>query len=99
MVWLHLFKGGKKIEIFFHLKLNCTSLSNMQTRSQTKALLNQLEFVFDFDASIAAWKANKKRGPNCTYTYVCQKKTISGEFCKRKCLAGQHFCKAHCIKL
>ena len=68
----------------------------MQTRSQTKALL--LEFVFDFDASIAAWKANKKRGPNCTYTYVCQKKTISGNFCKKKCLAGEHFCISHLIK-
>jgi hypothetical protein len=70
----------------------------MQTRSQTKALLNELEFVFDFDASIEAWKANKKRGPNCTYTYVCQKKTSSGNFCKRKCLAGEHFCSSHVIK-
>jgi hypothetical protein len=67
----------------------------MQTRSQTKAILNELEFVFDFDASIAAWKANKKRGPNCTYTYVCQKINKNGEFCKRKCLGGQHFCKCH----
>ena len=68
----------------------------MQTRSQTTSVLNELEFVFDFDASIAAWKSNKKRGPNCTYTYVCQKKNKNGDFCKRKCLAGEHFCKCHC---
>ena len=67
----------------------------MQTRSQTKLILNQLEFIFDFDESIAAWKANKKRGPNCTYTYVCQKKNKSGKICTRKCLAGENFCKCH----
>ena len=70
----------------------------MQTRSQSKTIANELEFVFDFDASIAAWKANKKRGPNCTYTYVCQHKIHTGEFCKRKCLAGEHFCSTHFIK-
>jgi hypothetical protein len=71
----------------------------MQTRSQSKIILNQLEFVFDFDAASEAWKANKKRGLNCTYTYVCQQKNTSGKSCAKKCLAGEHFCKAHIKKL
>lgn len=70
----------------------------MKTRSQSKALLNKLEFIYDFDAASEAWKVNKKRGSNCTYTYVCQKKTITGNFCQRKCLDGEHFCSTHLNK-
>ena len=70
----------------------------MQTRSQLKSFKNQLEFVFDFDAASESWKANKKSIGNGSYTYVCQKKSITGKFCIRKCLAGQHFCKSHCNK-
>lgn len=74
---------------------------NMQTRSQTKALLNQQiqsnNFdTFDFDEASRAWKANKKSIGNGSYVYVCQKKNKNGEFCKRKCLTGEHFCRCHC---
>ena len=68
----------------------------MQTRSQSKALLDKYEFVFDFDAASAAWKANKKTAGNGTYTYVCQKKTITGKICPKKCLVGVNYCKTHC---
>ena len=73
----------------------------MQTRSQTKALLNKRNITeyavdIDFDGASAAWKANKKSAGNGTYTYVCQKKTITGRSCAKKCLAGHHFCNTHC---
>jgi len=71
---------------------------NMQTRSQSKIISNELEFIYDFDAASEAWKANKKRGSNCTYTYVCQKQMISGNFCQRKCLASENFCSTHLNK-
>jgi hypothetical protein len=73
----------------------------MQTRSQTKALLNKqielknLEFIFDFDESSRAWKANKRSIGNGSYVYVCQKPTITGKTCARKCLAGIDFCSVH----
>jgi hypothetical protein len=71
------------------------SISKMQTRSQSKALLNQFEFVFDFDAASEAWKSNKKSIGNGTYMYVCQKRTLTGKPCSKKCLAGENFCKTH----
>jgi len=69
----------------------------MQTRSQTNTILNKFvyEVVIDFDGASEAWKANKKTAGNGTYTYVCQKKTITGNSCTKKCLAGEHFCKIH----
>lgn len=70
----------------------------MQTRSQTKALLNKvnnLEFIFDFDESSRAWKANKRSIGNGSYVYVCQKPTITGKTCNKKCLAGIDFCSIH----
>jgi hypothetical protein len=69
----------------------------MQTRSQTNTILNKFvyEVVIDFDGASEAWKANKKTAGNGTYTYVCQKKTIIGNSCAKKCLAGKHFCKIH----
>jgi hypothetical protein len=73
----------------------------MQTRNQTKALLNKLnnfEFTFDFDQSSIAWKANKRSIGNGSYVYVCQKQTITGKTCRRKCLSGIDFCSIHKIK-
>ena len=73
---------------------------NMQTRSQTKALLNKPiqsnNFdTFDFDEASRAWKANKKSIGNGSYVYVCQKQTIAGKQCNKKCLHGIDFCRIH----
>lgn len=73
----------------------------MQTRSQTKAILNKsnklnnIEFIFDFDESSRAWKANKRSIGNGSYVYVCQKQTITGKQCNKKCLKGIDFCSIH----
>ena len=74
----------------------------MQTRSQSKNLLNKsqlYEVIIDFDGASEAWKANKKSAGNGTYTYVCQNKTITGKLCRKKCLLGINFCKTHCNTL
>ena len=48
----------------------------MQTRSQTQKQRKANEFVFDFDKSSRAWRANKIKCSNGCYEY---KKTLEPE--------------------
>ena len=48
----------------------------MQTRSQTLQKIKANEFVFDFDKSSRAWRANKIKCSNGCYQY---KKTVETE--------------------
>lgn len=68
----------------------------MKTRSQTKYENSaKYDVTFDFDAASAAWKANKKSIGNGSYKYVCCKLGKNNDFCNRKCLAGENYCKTH----
>lgn len=68
----------------------------MKTRSQTKHENSaKYDVTFDFDAASAAWKANKKSIGNGSYKYVCCKLGKNNDFCNRKCLAGENYCKTH----
>ncbi len=51
----------------------------MQTRSQTLQQKKANEFVFDFDKSSRAWRANKIKCANGCYEY---KKTVEKETSK-----------------
>ena len=51
----------------------------MQTRSQTLQQKKANEFVFDFDKSSRAWRANKIKCANGCYEY---KKTVETEISK-----------------
>jgi hypothetical protein len=51
----------------------------MQTRSQTLQKIKANEFVFDFDKSSRAWRANKIKCANGCYKY---KKTVEKEIRK-----------------
>jgi hypothetical protein len=44
----------------------------MQTRSQTRKY-NEIKFVFDFEESSRAWRANKKSIGNGMYVYKIKK--------------------------
>jgi hypothetical protein len=66
----------------------------MKTRSQTKLEQKSIygDFVFDFDESIIAWNANKKKLNNGCYEYVCgyisaktNKKCMNKTQCGIKC--------------
>lgn len=48
-----------------------------------------------FEASSAAWKANKVRGDNCTYKYRCKKPVTGGSRCPRAVYKTQEFCWKH----
>ncbi len=68
----------------------------MKTRSQTKYENSaKYDVTFDFDAASAAWKANKKSIGNGSYKYVCCELGKNNDFCNRKCLAGENYCKTH----
>jgi hypothetical protein len=68
----------------------------MKTRSQTKYENSaKYDVTFDFDAASAAWKANKKSIGNGSYKYVCCKIGKNNDFCNKKCLAGENYCKTH----
>jgi hypothetical protein len=68
----------------------------MLTRSQTQYENSSLFKVeIDFDDASECWRANKKPTSNGCYKYICSKKTITGNQCKRESLAGCEFCKIH----
>jgi len=68
----------------------------MLTRSQTKYQHSALFKVeINFDEASEAWKANKKSTGNGCYKYICSKKTVLGNSCKRESLAGSEYCKIH----
>jgi hypothetical protein len=68
----------------------------VQTRSQAKLARPLVApFVFDFDESSAAWKANKKRMGNGTYKYICGAPTKNNTLCQRTPLANHCHCAQH----
>jgi len=69
----------------------------VQTRSQAKLARQTLApFVFDFDESSAAWKANKKRMGNGTYKYICGAALKTpNKTCQRPPLANHCYCAQH----
>ena len=74
----------------------------MNTRSKTRQLLQELEFVFDFDNASECWKANKKSIGNGCYTYICGAglKTGGGGggVCQRSPMKCSDFCSLHSKK-
>jgi hypothetical protein len=76
----------------------------MNTRSKTRQLLQELEFVFDFDNASECWKANKKSTGNGCYTYICGAvlKTGGGGggggVCQRSPMKCSDFCSLHSKK-
>ena len=68
----------------------------MLTRSQSRYESSTIYVVeINFDEASEAWKANKKSTGNGCYKYICSKKTILGNPCKRESLAGCEYCKIH----
>ena len=65
----------------------------MQTRSQTKNQIYQVDI--DFDEASNAWNSNKKKLPNGCYSYVCGHELKNGEYCKKQPLRGSMFCYFH----
>lgn len=60
----------------------------MQTRSQTKRVIFQLEVNIDFDGASEAWRANKISKGNGTYKYVCKTN-------KKTCKTNKKACKTN----
>jgi len=68
----------------------------MNTRSQTKYDVSSLyEVNIDFDEASKAWKQNKLSIGNGSYRYLCKKRGIRNNICKKKCLQGEEYCFAH----
>lgn len=65
----------------------------MQTRSQTKLAIYEVNI--DFDEASEAWKANKRTIGNGSYKYVCQKRGKNNNMCILRCLPGEDYCKTH----
>lgn len=70
----------------------------VQTRSQTRKQQLQTPvllppFEFDFDESSKAWRENKRKLANGTYSYICGAMTQTGKKCQR----GAN-CRLHCKK-
>jgi hypothetical protein len=62
----------------------------MITRSQA-AKLGNAEFDENFfEEASKAWRANKKVGPNMTFTYRCEMTHKNGKPCKRNALDSIH---------
>ena len=70
----------------------------MNTRSKTRQLLQELEFVFDFDNASECWKANKKSIGNGCYTYICGAVLKTGGVCQRSPMKCSDFCSVHSKK-
>lgn len=76
-----------------------SKIPNMNTRSKTKQLRKPEYTVdIDFDEASAAWRANKKPTENGCFTYLCCRKTLSGNPCRRESLKNDVYCKQHRVK-
>jgi len=77
----------------------------MQTRSQTKKLLEQPQeqqypvqlytVDIDFDDASAAWRKNKKSIINGCYKYICTVETTRGNICGKVCYGQLSCCWTH----
>lgn len=69
----------------------------MQTRSQTKHILEKVvvKVDIDFDDASRAWKSNKKSIGNGCYKYICTKITKKGKQCKNESLRNCGYCRFH----
>jgi len=70
----------------------------MRTRSQSRAVLDELKFEIDFDDASNAWMANKRRLPNGCYQYVCGSELKSGKRCQKRPLLTEEYCVLHVKK-
>ena len=68
----------------------------METRSQTKIALYEVNI--DFDEASTAWRANKKKIDNGTFKYICCGLTKTGNKCLRQPLQNTEYCKIHTTK-
>ena len=67
-----------------YLYLNKDILIEMETRSQTKYNNSSLyEVSIDFDGASEAWKQNKLSIGNGSYRYLCKKRGIRNNICKK----------------
>ena len=71
----------------------------MLTRSKTRQLLKELEFIFDFNDASECWKENKKSIGNGCYHYLCGYSLENGDFCKKTPLKNKEFCCIHNKKI
>ena len=67
----------------------------MLTRSKTRQLMKELEFIFDFNDASECWKENKKSIGNGCYHYLCGYSLENGDFCKKTPLKNKEFCCIH----
>lgn len=67
----------------------------MRTRSQSRAILDELKFEIDFDEASDAWTANKRKLPNGCYQYVCGSELKSGKSCQKRPILNEEYCRLH----
>ena len=61
------------------------SLSSVVSEDSFISDFDDFEFEIDFDDAHNEWTANKRRGPNGTYVYICGKSLNSGKICQHAC--------------
>ena len=64
---------------------------NLRSSKQQQPLY---EVIIDFDEASAAWRQNKKKLPNGTFSYICGMITKNGKPCQRP-ESHRHFHNEH----
>lgn len=63
----------------------CMSICSEESEISIESEISEVESLVDFDDAREAWGANKRRGPNGTYQYLCMKIMGNGRPCPQVC--------------